>query len=127
MFVPVLFSPTILSMSGTGTGERTGHQNRGIVETKAIKFVAKVKTSVAQFLAMATTVNVLDQTLKVRKDFKSDSKEIQNVPFNLARPSSPGEVCAEVRRNVRQSVCNKQKQTIKPDTCFQITRQIRLS
>ena len=44
MFVPVLFSPTILSMSGTGTGERTGHQNRGIVETKAIKFVAIVGT-----------------------------------------------------------------------------------
>ena len=120
MFVPVLFSPTILSMSGTGTGERTGHQNRGHSRDQG-------HYCVAQFLAMATTVNVLDQTLKVRTDFKSDSKEIQNVPFNLARPSSPGEVCAEVRQNVRQSVCNKQKQTIKPDTCFQITRQIRLS
>ena len=102
MFVPVLFSPTILSMSGTGTGERTGHQNRGHSRDQG-------HYCVAQFLAMATTVNVLDQTLKVRTDFKSDSKEIQNVPFNLARPSSPGEVCAKVRQSGSQFSTNKNK------------------
>ena len=33
MFVPVLFSPTMLSMSGMGTGENTGRLSLATVET----------------------------------------------------------------------------------------------
>ena len=33
VFVPVLFSPTMLSMSGMGTGENTGRLSLATVET----------------------------------------------------------------------------------------------
>ena len=62
----------------------------------------------AQFLAMATIRMFLDQTLKVRTDFKSE-KDSKSPILTSVRPSSPEGICAEVRQNVRQSDCKKTK------------------